>query len=115
LTAASFTYDPLGQRVNKTINGAATRFSVGWPQSLAGTFSSAATANLFTGFGIDEYLTRTDSSGTRSYLGDGLGSTRALVDNTGTVQRSYTYEPFDNTIISGTAGTNTFQYTGRGK
>jgi YD repeat-containing protein len=24
--AASFTYDPLGQRVNKTINGAATRF-----------------------------------------------------------------------------------------
>ena len=37
----------------------------------------------------------------------------ALTDNTGTVQASYTYEPFGGTGIAGSPGSNNFDYTGR--
>ena len=43
------------------------------------------TANMLTGLGIDEVFSRTDSSGTSSFLTDALGSTLALADNSGTV------------------------------
>jgi RHS repeat-associated protein len=42
-----------------------------------------------------------------------LGSTTALVDSTGTVQTSYTFEPFGNTATTGSGTTNSFAYTGR--
>jgi RHS repeat-associated protein len=44
---------------------------------------------------------------------DALGSTLALSDSTGTLQTQYTYEPFGNTTVSGSASGNRFQYTGR--
>lgn len=48
------------------------------------------------------------------YLHDGLGSTMALVDSTGTVQNRYAYDPWGNAIASGTTGSvpNDFQYAG---
>jgi len=70
-------------------------------------------ANLLTGLGIDEYLTRTDAAGASHVLTDGLASTIALADATGAVPTTYTYEPFGATTISGTATTNSFEYTGR--
>jgi len=36
-----------------------------------------------------------------------------LADSTGTVQTSYSFEPFGNTTVSGSATTNSFAYTGR--
>lgn len=110
---ATFSYDALGRRSMKTINGIATSFvydGLNPVQKLSGT---TPTANLLTGLGIDEVFTRTDSTGTRGVLPDALGSTRALADNTGAVQTSYNYEPFWNTSVSGTASTNSYQYTGR--
>src|SRR5690349_13713872 len=70
------------------------------------------TANSLSG-GIDEVFQRTDSAGARSFLADPLGSTIALTDSTGTVQTGYTFEPFGNTNVSGSATTNSFVYTGR--
>ncbi len=69
-------------------------------------------ANQLTG-GIDEFFSRTDSTGTLSPLPDALGSTIALTDSTGTLQTQYTYEPFGNTTVNGPASSNPFQYTGR--
>jgi RHS repeat-associated protein len=63
--------------------------------------------------GIDEYFTRTDSSGTSNFLTDALGSTVALTDASGTVQTQYTYDPFGSTTISGASTANSFAYTGR--
>ena len=71
------------------------------------------TANMLTSFGIDEFLTRTDGSGTRALLTDGLGSPIALEDGTGTVPTQYTYEPFGYTTQAGQASTNSYKYTGR--
>jgi hypothetical protein len=72
-------------------------------------------ANILTGLGVDEFLTRTDvGAGTTSHLlTDALGSALALADAAGTVQTEYTYEPFGRTTATGMSNTNPFQYTGR--
>jgi RHS repeat-associated protein len=108
---ASFQYDAFGRRVSRTV-GSATQYlydGVNPEQEIAGT---SASANLLAG-GVDQYLQRTDSAGTRSFLTDALGSTLALTDSTGAVQTSYTFEPFGNTTVTGSTTTNSYAYTGR--
>lgn len=108
---ASFQYDPFGRRVSKTIGGT-TQFLYDGANPVQEISGSSASANLLTG-GIDEYFQRTDSAGARSFLTDALSSTLALADSTGTVQTSYTFEPFGNTTLTGSSTTNSLAYTGR--
>ena len=79
-------------------------------QELSSTGS--VVANMLTSLGIDEFLTRTDGSGTRSHLTDILGSTVAELDASVSTQASYTYEAFGKATVSGSSG-NAFRYTGR--
>ena len=74
---------------------------------------STPKANLLTGLGVDETFSRTDASGARHLLTDALGSTLALTDGTGAVQTRYSYEAYGKTTVSGTASSNSFEYTGR--
>jgi RHS repeat-associated protein len=108
MTGASFVYDPLGRRVSKTIGASTTSFLYDGQNPV-----QEGGANLLTGLGVDQYFTRTDSAGARSFLTDALGSSVALADNSGAVQTQYTYEPFGKTTATGATNTNTFQYTGR--
>jgi RHS repeat-associated protein len=108
---ASFQYDPFGRRVSKTIVGT-TQYLYDGANPVQEISGTTASANLLTG-GLDEYFQRTDSAGARSFLTDALGSTLALADSTGTLQTSYTFEPFGNTSVTGTATSNSFAYTGR--
>lgn len=62
--------------------------------------SGTVTANLLSG-GIDETFSRADSSGTVTPLQDALGGTIALVDTSGNIVTSYSYDPFGNTTSSG--------------
>ncbi|HEX9223721.1 MAG TPA: RHS repeat-associated core domain-containing protein [Candidatus Acidoferrales bacterium] len=109
--SASFQYDPFGRRVSKTIGGTTQYLydAINPVQEISGT---TASANLLTG-GVDEYFQRTDSAGARSFLTDALGSTLGLTDGTGTIQTSYSFEPFGNTSVAGSATSNSFAYTGR--
>jgi RHS repeat-associated protein len=75
--------------------------------------TSTGTANLLTGLGLDEILTRTDASGTMGFLTDQIGSTSGLVNSSGSLQTTYTYEPFGSTSTSVTANGNPYQFTGR--
>jgi hypothetical protein len=76
--------------------------------------SNAATANLLTGLGVDQTFSRSVVGGaTSSLLTDALGSTIALADASGTVQTTYTYEPFGAVTQAGAANTNPFRFTGR--
>ncbi len=112
-TSASFQYDGLRRRESKTVGGTTTGFlydGVNLVQELSG---STPTANLLTGSGIDETLTRTDAGGASTLLVDGLRSTLALADTSGTVQTQYTFEPFGTTTASGVTTTNAMQFTGR--
>ncbi len=109
---ASFVYDATGRRRAKTISGSTTSFlydGFNPVQEQAG----ASIRNLLTGLGVDEVLTRDDGAGARGLLGDALGSTLALVDGTGTIQATYTYDPFGATTVTGPPGANTLSYTGR--
>lgn len=111
--SASFVYDALGRRASKMVSGTTTNFlydGLNPVQELSGT---TPTANLLTGLGIDEYFSRTDAGGTKSFVTDALGSTLALTDAAGAIQTSYTYAPYGETTASGQGGSNAFQYTGR--
>ncbi len=108
---ANFQYDPFGRRVSKTIVGT-TQYLYDGANPVQEISGTSASANLLTG-GVDEYFQQTDSAGARNFLTDSLGSTLALTDSTGTVQTSYTFEPFGNTTTTGAATTNSFAYTGR--
>jgi RHS repeat-associated protein len=112
-STASFVYDALGRRESKTIGGTATNFlydGLNMEQELNGT---TPTANYLTGANIDEVFSRTDSTGSYSYLTDNLGSSLALTNLSGAISTSYTYEPYGNTTTSGASSTNALQYTGR--
>jgi len=110
--AATFQYDAFGRRVSKTIGGT-TQFLYDGANPVQELSGGTASANLLIG-GVDEYFQRTDSTGASGFITDALGSTVALTDSTGTVQpTSYTFEPFGNTTVTGSATTNSFAYTGR--
>jgi len=111
--AAAFQYDPRGRRTRKTIADQTTDFLYDRRSPVQELSGGAVLANLMTGLRIDEYFTRTDGSGRRTLLGDALGSILSLTDDAGTVQTSYTYEPFGNTTAAGQGSGNSFQYTGR--
>jgi RHS repeat-associated protein len=113
-TSASFQYDGFGRRRGKTVSGTTTNFLYdGWNFVQEQNSGGTPTANLLTGLAIDETFTRTDGVGTSTLLTDALGSTLALANTSGSVQTSYTYEPFGKTTVSGTSSTNAGQFTGR--
>jgi RHS repeat-associated protein len=109
LNGVNLQYDAFGRR---TTNAAATSFLYDGANAAQELSGSTVTANLVSG-GTDEIFSRTDASGSFTPLKDALGSAIALVDSSGNVQTSYTYEPFGNTSVSGASNGNKFQYTGR--
>jgi RHS repeat-associated protein len=111
-TTASFQYDAYGRRSNKTIAGTTTGFLYDGVNAVQELSGSTVIANMIDG-GIDEIFQRSDSTGTYSLLSDALGSTVALTNGSGSLATQYTYAPFGATTSSGTASTNTSQYTGR--
>jgi YD repeat-containing protein len=109
LNSVSLQYDGFGRRTKNLQNTAFLFDGANAVQELSG---STATANLISG-SIDEIFARTDSTGTYTPLKDALGSTIALVDASGILATQYAYDPFGNTITSGAANSNGYQYTGR--
>jgi RHS repeat-associated protein len=109
---ASFQYDAVGRRKSKTINGNTVSFLYDGPNIVQEQVGGAASGNTLTA-GVDQFFSRTDSSGTVTPLTDALRSTIALADSSGTIQTQYSYEPFGNTTTSGTASSNAQKYTGR--
>ena len=76
--AASFSYDSFGRRTGKTVQGVTTNFVYDGLNPIQEKSGATVTANLLTGLGIDEFFQRTDGSGARGLLTDGLGSSVAM-------------------------------------
>ena len=112
---ATFVYDGLGRREQKTINGNLTEFLYDGLNPVQETSGATILANILPGLAIDEFLTRTDVvvGVTSSFLTDALGSPVAVTDNAGVVQTEYTYEPFGKTTPGGASNSSSYQYTGR--
>ena len=111
-TSATFVYDGLGRRRQKTVSGTATDFLYDGLSAVQEQ-SGATTTNILGGLGIDERFMRTNTTETRHPLTDALGSTVALTDAPGTVQTTYTYEAFGAATAAGASTTNAYSYTGR--
>ncbi len=111
-SSGSFQYDAFGRRISKTVNGASTGYLYDGANTVEELVGTTPTASLLSG-AVDEVFTRTDGAVRRTLLRDGLGSTLALLDTTGTVQTQYTYEAFGTTTADGETSINSSQYTGR--
>jgi RHS repeat-associated protein len=111
--SASFVYDAIGRRIRRIVNSTTTEFLHDGIDPVQETSGAAVLANILTGLGIDERFTRTDASGTQTFLPDALGSIVAVADAGGTIQTQYTYQPFGKTTTSGSTSSNSYQYTGR--
>jgi RHS repeat-associated protein len=110
--AASFQYDALGRRMRRTVNGTAVDYLYDGLNPVIEKSGAVIHATMLTGLGVDEYLTRTDTSGTRAFLTDALGSTIAETDATAVIQAAHTYEPFGAATTTGIS-TSPYLFTGR--
>jgi len=110
---ASFVYDGLGRRENKTINNSLTEFLYDGVNPVQETSGAIILANILSGPYIDEFFSRVDSGDTHTLIQGALGSIVAVADPSGTVRTEYTYEPFGAVASTGTSNSNPLQYTGR--
>lgn len=110
---AVFQYDALGRRINKTVAGVRTDFIYSGAEAVQERSGTAAPTNLLLGTWADELLARSQGTDTKVLLTDALGSTAALAGAGGTIQTQYSYEPFGKTTATGTASSNSTQFTGR--
>jgi RHS repeat-associated protein len=111
-TSASFAYDAYGRRRGKTI-AESTQFLYDGLNPVQELSGGTPTANVLTGLRVDERFTRSDATGVSVHLTDALGSSIALTDGSGTPATEYSYEPYGGLLVSGSASTNTFGFTGR--
>ncbi len=112
--SASFKYDALGRRIEKTINGRTIQYLYDGLDIVQEIENGAVTVNYIRTLNIDEPLARIEADGTiRYYHADALGSVIALTDETGNVRTQYNYSPFGETEIIGESSDNPFQYTDR--
>jgi RHS repeat-associated protein len=110
---ATYGYDPFGRRTTRTLGSTTTELLYDGPNVVQEIQGGKATANLLTGPLPDKVFARTTSKATENLLADQLGSTIGLAGSTGSVETSYTYDPFGTTTKEGTASENTTQYAGQ--
>lgn len=110
----SFSYDPLGRCISKTVQGTATQFLYDGNNAVQETQGSTINP-ILVGLGVDERFARNDVTGRTYLLTDLLNSTIALTDPNGAIKQQYSYDPYGNVTPSDTTTgfTNPYQYTGR--
>jgi RHS repeat-associated protein len=104
---ASFTYDVMGRRTSKTVNGQTKTYLYDGSDLISETG-----AEYTFGPGIDQPLER-KSGQNEYYLSDALGSVIGLADPSGAIKTSYNYSPFGKKQATGINSSNPFAFTGR--
>jgi RHS repeat-associated protein len=109
----SFAYDGVGRRRAKAIGGTTTEFLYDGLNAVQELSGGTPSANVLAGHGLDEWFSRSDGAGRRDFLTDVVDSTVALADAAGSIQTSYTYEPFGQVMAGGASTTSSLMFTGR--
>jgi RHS repeat-associated protein len=112
-SGATYEYDSYGRRIQKSVGGISTSYLYDGKNDVQELVGGVATANLLTGLAVDDFLSRTDSSGAASYIRDATGNTVGLANSSGVLQTAYTYDAFGTTNTNGTTSSNSHEYTGR--
>ncbi|MEJ2754521.1 MAG: RHS repeat-associated core domain-containing protein [Gammaproteobacteria bacterium] len=110
--ALAFSYNADGIRTGKTAAGSVTQYLVDSNRDYAQVLVESDGANeVFYAYG-DDLLSQRRSGADYFYHYDGLGSTRALSDATGSITDTYDYETF-GTLLNKTGETaNDYLFTG---
>lgn len=108
-----FAYDASERRTQKTTSAGTTSYVYDGANVATELVDGTPSASLIAGLAVDQIFGRATPNGVKSLLTDALGSTIALADASGTVQTSYTYEPFGAATRTGQTDDNPTQYTGR--
>jgi len=111
-TTATFQYDPLGRRLERTVNGTTTRYVYDGNQVI-GEIRAGQSTSLLTGLNIDEALARYASTGRSTQLTDQLGSVIRQINEAGTTQSTTAYSPYGEASTSGDDQQNGTEYTAR--
>jgi RHS repeat-associated protein len=111
-TSAAFTYDALGRRTNRTVNGSVTRYVYDGVQAIAEANGNVETG-LLTGLAIDDVIARYTGGSHRVYLTDALSSVIAQAKDDQTVLNRYAYSPYGETGSTGADEGNDVRYTAR--
>jgi len=111
----TFTYNGDGQRVQKQDSTGTTKHVWDGQNILLETNASNIIQVVYTlEPNLYGNLISQRRSGTTSfYLFDGMGSTRQLASNTGSVTDSYLYDSFGNILLTSGSTTNWFRYVGK--
>ena len=110
ILAESYAYDPLGRRVKTTAGGVTVYHVYNGDECAADLDASGNPLRSYTfGQGIDNLLAMTvyTTGATNTYYAvkDHLGSVQALVNASGSIVESYTYDAWGNTTIKNAGGT----------
>ncbi|WP_349542337.1 RHS repeat-associated core domain-containing protein [Paraburkholderia acidicola] len=111
---ATYSYDPIGRRNQKTVGGTVTNYVSAGQQEIADYSGTGSVLYRYVyGSGVDEPLVRIDTTGNHSYLhADAAGSIVGVTDSTGTIVEKQVYTPFGVSDTHGPADI-AFQFTGR--
>lgn len=110
---ASFKYDALERRAEKTVNGHTIGFVYDGAQAIGEVTGGTISTALLTGVAIDEVIARYSQTGNRTYLTDALGSVVAQAKEDQSVQNFYGYSPYGQSTSTGPDEGNPVQFTGR--
>jgi YD repeat-containing protein len=106
--SASFVYDQEDLRLSKTVGSVTTSYLLDGDEVVRETTAGSPT-DLLQGPGTDNLLSR----GGNWLLHNGLASTSAVVNGSGTLQQFYYYAPFGQAVVQGGGAVQPYQFTGR--
>jgi RHS repeat-associated protein len=110
--SATFKYDAMGRRTEKTVNGQTTGFLYDGAQAIAELRGGSIDTVYHTGVAIDEVLARYGSSGNKTLLTDALMSVIAQTNDAQNADNFYAYSPYGEVAVLGPDGGNDLQYGG---
>ena len=100
-SVSSFDYNGLGDRLQQTVNGQTTNYTLDLNAGLTQVLNDGTNVYVY-GLGRIAQVNTT----TEYFLGDALGSVRQLVNSGGTVTLAKSYMPYGETLSSAGSGTS---------
>ncbi|MEO7862052.1 MAG: RHS repeat-associated core domain-containing protein [Nitrospirales bacterium] len=111
---STYRYDGLGRRIEKVANGQTKRYIYDFEDVLLEYDGSNGLQARYThGPGIDEPIAVTRGGSTFFYHADALGSVNELTDGAGAIAKSYSYDAFGNILDQSGTVENSYTYAGR--
>ncbi len=105
-TTYTYTYNGLGDRVSQTVGGVTTHYTLDLNAGLTQVLADGTNTYLYGNERIAQY----DAGGPEYFLGDTLGSVRQLVDGTGAITLTKSYEPFGEVLTIEGTGTSVYGF-----